>query len=145
MSQVKNFSKVVLCAVLLLAAGCKGTTEPVDPHVTPGTTENPNWQVTVENDMTSSLTAIVKVSFTTSEGTLAAFMGDDCCGIALYEDGLYWLYVSPATEAGGDVRLRFYSPELKRIFDAKQTFPYSNDRHLGTPSEPYTPEWVAAN
>ena len=152
----KNFSKIAFCAALLLMAGCKSKEEPADPtpeqpktedpFVTPGNTENPNWVLTVENDMTSSMTAIVKVSFAKSAGTLAAFMGNECCGVANYkaEDDLYWLYISPATEAGGDVQLRFYSPELKRIFQAKATFPFRNDDHLGSVAEPYTPEWEVA-
>ena len=141
----KNSSKVILCALLLLAAGCKDKKEePVDPYVTPGTTENPNWVITVDTgDLTASMTALVNVSFTSQPGALAAFMGNDCCGVAEYktELGLYWLYISPATAAGGDVQLRFYSPDLKRIFDATSTFPYRNDTQLGTVAEPYTPEW----
>ena len=129
---------IALCTVLV--AGCKNQ-EP-DPYVVPGNTPDPNWEVTVENDLTSSLTAIVKVSFAKSEGTLAAFMGNECCGIAEYIEGLYWLYVSPATEAGSAVQLRFYSPELKRVFEAKETFPYSNDNQLGTIAAPYVPEWM---
>ena len=131
-------SLIALCTVLV--AGCKNQ-EPVDPYVEPGNTPDPKWEITVENDMTSSLTAIVKVSFAKSEGTLAAFMGGECCGIAQYIEGLYWLYVSPATEAGSDIQLRFYSPELKRIFEAKETFPYSNDDRKGTVDAPYTPQW----
>lgn len=131
-------SLIALCTVLV--AGCKNQ-EPVDPYVEPGNTPDPKWEITVENDMTSSLTAIVKVSFAKSEGTLAAFMGDECCGIAQYIEGLYWLYVSPATEAGSAIQLRFYSPELKRIFEAKETFPYSNDDQKGTVAAPYTPQW----
>jgi len=145
MSQVRNWSKLsiinyqlsILLAVLLLTAGC----EKPDPFTTQGKVENPNWEVTVENDMTASMTAIVKVSFSENEGVLAAFMGNECCGIAEYIDGLYWLYISPA-EGSENVQLRFYSPELKRIFEAKQTFPFQNDTQLGTVSEPYTPEWV---
>ena len=151
----KNFSKIALCAALLLVAGCKGKEEPTDPtpvtpstedpFVTPGNTEDPHWVLTVENDMSSSMTAIVKVSFAKSAGTLAAFMGGDCCGVAEYkaEYGLYWLYISPAAE-GGNVQLRFYSPELKRIFNATSVFPYRNDTQLGSIAEPYTPEWAAA-
>ncbi len=146
MLQVKNCKVFAFCALLLIAASCKNNAEPVDPYVTPGTTENPNWQVTVENDMSASQTAVVKVSFAKSEGSLAAFIGNECCGIGKYntEHGLYWLYISPATEAGGTVQLRFYSPELKRIFDAKETFPFRNDKHLGSIAQPYTPEWIEA-
>lgn len=144
MLQVRNFSKIALCAVLLFAAGCKDKKDdPVNPQVEPGTTENPNWVITVDNDMTSSMTAIVKVSLGKNAGTLAAFMGKDCCGIAEYneESGLYWLYISPAKEAS-EVQLKFYSPDQKRIFNATSTFPFRNDTQLGTVAAPYTPEWL---
>ena len=136
MSQVKNFSLIVLCTVFFM--GCKNS----DPFVDPGDTPNPNWVITVENNMPSSLTAIVKVSFAKNEGVLAAFMGNDCCGIAEYKDGLYWLYVSPASETGGAVQLRFYSPDLKRIFEATEIIPYSNNAMIGEVENPYTPTWV---
>lgn len=164
-SQVKNFNKsnssksgltvkrsvrllavaglTVLCTVLF---GCKDkNNEPEDPTV-PGTTENPHWAVTVDNDMTSSMTAIVKVSFAKSEGSLAAFIGNDCCAIATYNADLklYWLYISPASEQGGNVQLRFYSPDEKRIFDATSTFPFRNDTQLGTVARPHTPSWTVA-
>lgn len=144
MLQVRNLSKIILCTLLLLAAGCKDKEQPVNPFVDPGTIENPDWVLTVDTtDLTVSMTAVVKVSFAQSEGSLAAFMGNDCCGIADYNAdlGLYWLYISPATEQGGNVQLRFYSPDLKRIFGATSTFPFRNDTQLGTVAEPYTPEW----
>lgn len=144
-SRTRTICFALLCSVFCILTGCKGKEEPVNPFVNPGTTENPNW-VTGENNMTASMTAIVKVSFAQNEGTLAAFMGDKCCGIATYKAdyGLYWLYISPATEAGGDVQLRFYSPDLKRIFVAKEVFPFHNDTQLGSITEPYTPEWTVA-
>ena len=139
--RVKNCKLLALGVALLAVAltGCKDK----DPFVDPGDTPNPNWTVTVENDMTSSMTMIVKVYFTEKEGTLAAFMGNDCCGVADYlpEEGLYNLYISPAADES-DVQLRFYSPDLKRIFEAKETFAFRNEAHEGTISEPYTPEWV---
>ncbi len=149
MSQVRNCKLSLLLGrvgvgLLFLVAltGCEN-----DPFVNPGSTENPNWVVTVDNDMTASLTAIVKVSFTDSVGTLAGFMGDDCCGIAEYkaEAGLYWLYLSPAEGTDGNVQLRFYSPELKRIFVATETIPFRNDVILGAVADPYTPTWKVAN
>ena len=141
-SPISNFQFAIILAVLLIAAGCENT----DPFVNPGDTPNPNWALTVENDLMSSMTAIVKVSFAEKEGILAAFIGDDCCGVTSsenYIDGRYNLFISPS-EQGEDVQLKFYSPDLKRIFVAKQTFKYVNDGRLGSPSAPYTPTWTVA-
>ena len=150
MSQVKRWSKspifnfqfAIILAVLLIAAGCENT----DPFVDPGNTPNPEWTLTVENDPASSMTAVVKVSFTDKEGVLAAFISDDCCAVTTsvdFVDGLYYLYISPSAQ-GEDVQLKFYSPNLKRIFEAKETFPFVNDDRLGSPSAPYTPTWTVA-
>ena len=141
----RNIFYLVLGLTALVFAGCKDKKQPVDPFVTPGTTENPNWVITVENDLSNSMTVVAKVSFTDQPGVLAAFNGNDCCGIGEYkaEYGLYWLYISPASEAGGNVQLRFYSPNLKRIFDATETFPFQNQVHMGSVAAPYTPTWKA--
>jgi len=155
MLQVKNSKQsnrwlaiglTVLCTVLF---GCKPNdpSDPVGPDVKPGTTENPNWAVTVENDMTASMAAIVKISFTDKQGTLAAFIGNDCCAVTTdsdYVEGLYFLYISPAANNSSDVQLRFYSPDLKRIFNATSTFPFVNDGLKGSVTEPYIPEWKIA-
>ena len=133
---------IASCAVLLLAAGCKNSTS--DPFADPGDIENPHWVLTVDNDMTNSMTAIVHVSFAQQEGTLAAFTGNDCCGVAEYIDGLYFLYVSPANEEGGEVQLRFYSPRLKRIFVATETIPFHSHDIIGSVSHPHTPDWKVA-
>lgn len=141
-SPIFNFQFAIILAVLLIGAGCENSA----PVVNPGDTPNPNWVLTVENDMTSSMTAVVKVSFAEKEGILAAFIGDDCCGVTSsenYIDGRYNLYISPSAQ-GEDVQLKFYSPDLKRIFVAKQTFKYTNNDRLGSPSNPYTPEWTVA-
>ena len=141
-SPIFNFQFAILLAVLLIGAGCENS----DPVVNPGDTPNPNWVLTVENDLMSSMTVIVKVSFAEKEGILAAFIGDDCCGVTSsenYIDGRYNLFISPS-EQGEDVQLKFYSPDLKRIFVAKQTFKYVNNDRLGSPDSPYTPEWTVA-
>ena len=141
---LRALSVCVLCSVFCVLTSCEKKGQPVDPYVDPGTTENPQWKITVDTtDMTASMTAIVRVSFAKSEGTLAAFMGEDCCGIAEYTDSLYWLFISPSTTANA-VRLKFYSPDLKRIFVAKETFPFVNDDHKGSCEQPFTPTWEVA-
>ena len=137
MLQVKNFKILALCALFLVAlTSCKE-----DPFTKKGKTEDPHWAVTVENNMTTSMTAIVQVAFAQQSGTLAAFIGADCCGIAEYVEGLYFLYITPPSEEGGKVQLRFYDPALMRIFKAKETFTFVNDSHIGSVSEPFTTGW----
>lgn len=58
----RNFSKLILCALLLFAAGCKDTDEPTsDPQSIVGDLPVPAWTPAMEYDMTSSMTLIVKV------------------------------------------------------------------------------------
>lgn len=147
MSQVKNSklqAKGLWLIVILFVAltGC----EQGDPFVNQSEQPNPNWKLTVENDLMSSMTAIVKVSIASQPGILAAFIGDDCCGVTSsenYIDGRYNLFISPSAQ-GENVLLKFYSPDLKRVFVAKETFVYVNDGRLGSPSAPYTPTWTVA-
>lgn len=150
MLQVKNSKRlcsfsVAVFALLALAVSFSGCKDNSDPYINPGDTPDPQWKITVDTtDMTASMTAIVKVSFTVKQGTLAAFMGDDCGGIADYIDGLYYLYISPSANSDANVQLRFYSPDLKRVFVSKQTFPFVNDGNQGSVSAPFTPEWNVA-
>ena len=104
-SRTRTICFALLCSVFCILTGCKKDkeSEPVDPFVTPGDTPNPNWVITGDNDMSASMTSIVKVSFTKSKGTLAAFIGNECRGIATYKADydLYWLYISPETHLRG--------------------------------------------
>ena len=71
MLQVRNCKILVLCSFILVAlVGCKDSEQPVNPYVDPGTTENPNWVLSGDNDMSASMTAIVKISFTKSTYTV---------------------------------------------------------------------------
>ena len=142
MSQAKNSNRLFLAcltAIAILFAGCK---DKKDPFVDPGKTADPQWAITVENDMSSSMTVVVDVTIPDAEGILAAFIGEECCGIASSTEGLYMLYIS-APEAGSTVTLKFYSPSLRRIYTAKETLAYKADEIIGSVDSPYTPTWQA--
>ena len=141
-SGLLSLSASGLLSLSLIAGGLTGCKDKNEPYA-PRQVDDPQWEVTVENDPNLSMVAVISVTGieSTAPGTLAAFMGDDGCGIATCINGLYRLYISPATGDGSDVQLRFYSPELKLIFEAVETFPYHNDANLGTTAEPYTPSW----
>ena len=144
MLQVKKFSKIALCALLIMAAGCKGKNEPESIH---GDKTAPSWSAPEDYDYSSSMTAVVKVDlqsqypesaadFTINEkDLLAAFADEQCLGVASPQDGLFFLYIA-GTE--GSVTLRYYSAQYKNLF-AAEPIPYQNDTHLGTVAEPYSP------
>ena len=153
---------ILSCAMLLFAAGCKEKNTPEDPGTTPveniaGNVSKPSWSNPDDYDMTSSLTAIVKVDLSikypeqaakehwavASDDLLAAFAGESCIGVAELSDGLFWLYVT-APENNEEITIKYYSSKLKNIFVSEETFPYRNDYQLGTVSAPYSPAFVVA-
>ena len=147
MSQVKNFrSRIWMAGMIALAISALTLSGCEDPGTNNSQkeVEDPHWTLVTDYNMSMSMTVVANVYFSPNEGTLAAFINDDCVGLAENIDGLYILYIAPVDEAGGDVQLRFYSPAMKRIFVATETFPFCNDTILGTPNNPYTPSWSVA-
>ena len=141
---------ILLCALLLLAAGCKKDPK-VEPETFVSNVSRPSWTAIAVPDMTSSMTAVVKVDLKAQypeiaadwqlkdEDRLAAFISDNCVGVASPKEGLFFLYIA-GTE--GAVTLRYYSAHYKNLFEAKDVFPFRNDDHLGTVAEPITPAFV---
>ena len=147
MSLVRNCKLLLLSILLLSVAGCKkGVNEPQTIH---GNQPRPSWVVTDESNLQSSVTATIKVTtlngqaiddtMVGADDLLAAFIGEECVGIAEYKDGLFYLYLS-AEE--GNVTLRYYSAYYTNLFEVKDAFMYRNNASIGTVSEPYCPQWV---
>ena len=147
MSLVRNCKLLLLSILLLSVAGCKkGVNEPQTIH---GNQPRPSWVVTDESNLQSSVTATIKVTTLNGQAIddtmvgandlLAAFIGEECVGIAEYKDGLFYLYLS-AEE--GTVTLRYYSAYYTNLFEVKDAFVYRNNASIGTVSEPYCPQWV---
>ena len=151
-----NFSKLILCALLLFAAGCKDTNDPTsDPQSIVGDLPVPAWTPAMEYDMTSSMTLIVKVDLsitypeqvasigwnTSPNDLLAAFDGTNCIGIANCQDGLFFLYVT-APKDGNQLTLTYYSAQLKNLFDAEQTISFHNDAIIGSVAASFTPKFT---
>lgn len=141
---------IILCALLLLAAGCKKE-EPVDPQKQLyGDVARPTWTVSEDYDYTSSMTAVIKIEtlndqivndqMVNDSDVLAAFIGDECRGIATYDSGLFYLYIAGPGES---VTLRYWSAHYKNLF-AAEPIPFVNDTQLGSTAEPYKPNWVVA-
>lgn len=138
---------ILLCALLLLAAGCKKD----EPETLKSNKSQPAWTELADYDYTSSMTAVVKVDLAaqfpdltsdfkiTDQDRLAAFSADKCLGVATPEDGLFYLFM---VGADGSVTLRYYSAHYKNIFIANNAFAFQNDSHLGTVSQPFIPTFA---
>ena len=147
MSLVRNCKLLLLSILLLSVAGCKKDVN--EPQTIHGNQPRPSWVVTDESNLLSSMTAIIKVTtlngqaiddtMVGADDLLAAFIGEECVGIAEYKDGLFYLYLS-AEE--GIVTLRYYSAYYTNLFEVKDAFVYRNNASIGTVSEPYCPQWV---
>ena len=144
---------IILCALLLLAAGCKKDpgTDPENPQQNLyGDVARPTWTAQENYDYTSSMTAVIKVEklndqiindqMVNDSDVLAAFIGDECRGIATYDSGLFYLYIAGPGES---VTLRYWSAHYKNLF-AAEPIPFVNDKQLGSTAEPYKPNWVVA-
>ena len=134
-----QFLTLATCALLLLAAGCKPKEEPVDPQkALYGNVPRPEWVAPEDYDYTSSMTAVISMDslVTSSEDVLAAFIGDECRGIATYDSGLFYLYIAGPGET---VTLRYWSAQYTNLFEAKDAFPFVNDNNQGSYNTPFVP------
>ncbi len=146
MLQVRNCKLILLCTMLLLAVGCKK--ENNDPLTLQGNKPRPTWLVSDSLDMLSSMTVVVQVTSLEGQAVddkvvgesdmLAAFVGEECVGVAEYKKGLFFLYLSMQE---GEVTLRYYSAHFSNLFEAEKAFVYRNDSFLGTVAKPFTPQW----
>ena len=147
----KNMKKhlyiFLLCTLSLCTlVGCKKD----EPETFISDQARPVWTAPEAGDMTSSMTAVVKVDLKAQypekasdwqlndNDLLAAFNGETCLGVASPKEGLFFLYIA-GTE--GAVTLRDCSAHYKNFFEAKDAFTFANDAHLGTVAEPFVPVW----
>lgn len=146
---------IIVCSLLLLAAGCKPKPEEPTIENLSGNVSVPGWTNPAKYDYASSMTAVVSVDLLRdypesakdwtilSEDKLAAFMGDECCGVAELRDGLFWVFITePENASETRVSLRYYSAFFGNLFEAKDAFPFQNDAHLGAVSEPLVPNFI---
>ena len=145
----------MLAVVVICFAGCKKDTNA--PETFNGNVARPTWTAPEVSDMSSSMTAVVKVDLKAQypetaadfvlddNDLLAAFSGETCLGTAQPQEGLFFLYIAaPVTGNPSSVTLRYYSAHYKNLFEAVNAFPFVNDTQQGTPDIPFIPAFVVA-
>ena len=151
---MKKILILTTCILLLLAAGCKSKQEEPTVEDLSGKMEAPAWTNPQEYDYSSSMTAVIEVNLQVSypesakEWTvmpgdrLAAFIGEERCGVADLQDNLFFLYITePEGAADAKVSLRYYSAYYKNLFVAADAFAFRNDDQQGSVMEPYVPNF----
>ena len=154
----KGFILFISCAMLMLVACDKDKKN--KPETITGESSAPAWSSPVDYDMTSSMTAVVRVDlaisyseqvaalgkeYITDGDMLAAFSGDVCLGVDTMKqenNGLFFLFITAPESTDNNVQLKYYSSVLKNIFIASEPLTFRNDDVLGTVSEPLTPVFV---
>ena len=154
----------MLAVVTICFAGCKKDkndpeqqTQPQQTETLAGNVARPTWTAPEVSDMSSSMTAVVKVDLKAqypetaadfvldNNDLLAAFSGETCLGTAQPQEGLFFLYIAaPVTGNPSSVTLRYYSAHYKNLFEAVNALTFANDAHLGTIAEPFKPAFVVA-
>ena len=151
-SPARSFSLLLLAAALCFAA-CddknKPTPTPTEQDLY-GNAARPTWTVSEDYDYSSSMTAVIAVqklngiivndSVVNKDDLLAAFVGEECRGIATYDGGLFYLFIAGPGES---VTLRYYSTRYTNLF-VTEPISFINDAQLGTTAEPYKPVFVTA-
>ena len=155
----KNIYAIALCVLFFALTGCKKKDKSQDPETFLSNIAQPTWTVPANYDYSSSLTAIIKVDIASQypdraagwrimpEDQLAAFVGEQCVGVAELHEDLFYLYITPPNSEnndGDEITLRYYSAYCKNIFEAWSAFNFVNDDMLGTIIEPLKPVFTVA-
>ena len=143
----RNILTIALASLFLLAACGKeegGSVAEPDPMF--GNITDPAWVVDTNYDYSNSMTAVVSVDLQGADSLwtvgsadrLAAFVGDECVGVAAPTDSLFFLFIVPTQQADvySPVTLRYYSAYYRNIFLTDTDFPFVGGSQQGTAAEP---------
>ena len=139
----------MMISVLLFLASCgKEEGDSVaEPNPMFGNITDPAWSVSTDYDYTTSMTAVISVSLQGRDSLwtidtadcVAAFVGDECVGLAKPTGSLFFLFIVPPQHAdtGNPITLRYYSSYYRNIFRSDTVFSFSNGSQQGTVSNPF--------
>lgn len=137
---------ITLISVLLFLASC-GKEEGgnnVEPDPMFGNITDPAWSISADYDYTTSMTAVIGVDLQGRDSLwtidtadrVAAFVGDECVGLANPSGPLFFLFIVPPQHDGDDITLRYYSSYYHNIFRSDTVFSFCNGSQQGTVNNP---------
>lgn len=110
--------------------------------VTPNTFDNPGWTpIAATGDyaytmtVTFELPTLLKLS-ATADDVIAAFVGDECRGVAKWTDGIYLLDVIGTGNETGPVSFRYWNAGNHYMYESLISIPFTSDFIYGVVDEP---------
>lgn len=101
----------------------------------------PQWAVTYD-EFESSMTGVITVpgniaSYVDSLDIVAAFIGEECRGIAEYNSGYFYINIVGASDEAGLVTFKYYSSKNRYLYAEENLMSFTADKVFGTSDNPY--------
>lgn len=116
-----------------------------------GSAEAPQWTAPNPNVYPTSMTAVIRLTpfleqYLTDEDQMAAFIGDECRGVADIVDvdgiSLFFIMVKAQDNETGNVTFRYYNKKTKNLFSSVAAdVAYEVNKIYGTVDEPAFPDF----
>lgn len=108
--------------------------------------EKPVWTLPDMHIYPASMTAIIKMSdyiqpSITEGDLLGAFIGNECRGLATYQNGVYLIQVKGDPSETRKVEFRYFCEQTKELFISADNIGFEADITLGTLDTPKTLIW----
>lgn len=107
-----------------------------------GPTLSPDWTITQNPDYSVTMTAVVQLPkdmiwSIRAEDKLAAFVGDECRGIAsLVNENVHFVLIRGKADEVNNVEFRYYSAYKETIYKTEDFLPFEPDFVFGTVDTP---------
>lgn len=110
----------------------------------------PDWTVATDPNYSVSMTAVVILPanlsvYAQADDRLAAFVGNECRGVAYRIDDVFYLLVKGAPSEQVQVNIRYYSTRNKYMYTTDTDLTFEADAVYGTADEPMTLSLSALN
>lgn len=125
---------ILLCLTCITFCTCS---DDDDPKTYPA----PGWTIKDNPEYSVSMTAILQLpenlSVYADQGDeLAAFIGDECRGVATHVDNLYYLLIKGAAHEQSKVYFKYYSSKNKYLYKSTNSETFEIDKVYGTADDP---------
>jgi hypothetical protein len=121
-------------AIFCLAVSCK-------KDESYRTFDRPTWQTTLDG-YSVSMTCVVTldkniIGYVDSEDILAAFIGNECRGVAEYTKDKFFLNIVGSPEETSLITFKYYSAKNKYLYQEEGLHSFVSNGVLGVSDEPY--------